>query len=160
MTNPGGDKENPVGDAKFKPIEVGMMCMVEAPQERHLMRHHVPDIEGVVQQHDAERDSQSARNRNSVQQAPALERCGPAQGRDQRLLQGEDSQSAKRGHTRVSRNAPKFSLTLAAQWVPHFHQHESAEGENSHVPGKWLHAGSTEGRARPLRWKAPSCGRQ
>src|SRR5215212_1384987 len=62
------------------------MNQVEAPEERHAVREHVPEVERVVEQHDGERDLDPRGQSQNFQETPTPTLRERREGFGERLL--------------------------------------------------------------------------
>ncbi len=96
-------------------VEIDVMRQVKSPQQRDLVRQHVPDVKRVVEQQNRGGGADQGRERERVHQSPVTASGVGSQSRHHRLLDQCCHDAADRRDRKIPRNTPDLRFALAPQ---------------------------------------------
>ncbi len=99
-------------------IQIDVMHRVEAPQQRRVMVHAVPEIQRVVEQQETEHDAHGARHRQQPQQSKPAALSQPLHRRHDRKLARRRRRAGEQADRQVPADALRPRLRLPPQRPP------------------------------------------
>src|SRR6266542_1876009 len=110
-------------------VAIHVVHEVEAPEEGNDVVDAVPDPEGVIEQHDGERDLDRPGELRQVQQSE-MSLLGPLGRRDEKGgLQDRDDGQRDASGRQVASDAARFGLALSAKWPSSLEEEQNEKGD-------------------------------